>query len=122
MAAWGRFGSSEGEDRAQDREWEAEQRERDRRLELKKVYLERGIDLDAPEEPLVCPSCGTRYDFGAECPDCRARLVGVSSADLVDPEIAPEPRVYPRAVRVAAVVALFAAMLLLARHLLGQFL
>ncbi len=57
--------------------------EREAFLEEKQSLKEQGIDLDAPQEALACPRCKAVYDFGAECPECRVDLVGVSAVDKV---------------------------------------
>lgn len=54
-----------------------------------KLREEKGIDLDAPSEQLICPKCKKTYDFGADCIDCNEPLVGMSSLELV--ENAPKP-------------------------------
>ena len=112
---------SKGHSRARQREWEHELEERERFLQEKARLAEMGIDLDAPQEDLVCPSCRSRYDFGHTCPECGVVLVGESCLPLVEPEKPLYRSATPRALELVILLLALAAAFGVSGYLWVQF-
>ncbi len=105
-----------------NRELEHEMAERERFLQEKARLASMGVDLDEPEELLICPQCRTRYDFGSTCPDCHVVLVGESCLHLTIPERPLYHDGIPRILELLLVFLAIIAALALSGYLCAQFL